>query len=198
MHSWQALDPVPLKPGGLISTAFIAVGAHEYREAARHIGSLRYGRNSLLEDPLLVLREGRGTCSTKHALLRKLAIEQNIAAMLILGIYEMNERNTPGVGSVLRSHGMVSLPEAHCYLSFNGKRIDATREIATTPQEGIARFLHEEEITPEQIGAYKIGIHRRFLRQWMQQYTAAAAYTFDELWEIREQCIIALSDAEPG
>lgn len=197
MHSWEALDPVPLQPAGPIATAFLATGVHNYQEAARYIGRIRYGRNSFLDDPLVVLIEGCGTCSTKHALLRRLAIEQNIAATLNLGIYEMNGRNTPGVRAVLQRHGLTSLPEAHCYLRFNGNRIDATREMAKTPAERIARFLHEEEIAPEQVGPYKTDLHKRFLRSWMRQ-NATTAYTFNELWGVREQCILVLSDVEPS
>jgi hypothetical protein len=49
-----------------------------------------------IQIPVIVLAEQRGTCSTKHALLRRLAIEQGLDIALVLGIYEMTERNTPG------------------------------------------------------------------------------------------------------
>ena len=37
-----------------------------------------------------VLSAGKGTCSTKHALLAAVASEQNIPVALTLGIYEMH------------------------------------------------------------------------------------------------------------
>ncbi len=85
-------------------------------------------RNTCPDDPLIVLTEQRGTCSTKHALLRRLAIEQNLDVALVLGIYEMAEQNTPGVGDILRKYELVLLPEAHCYLRMARRRIDVTRE----------------------------------------------------------------------
>ena len=197
LHSWEFLDPVVLQPAGPITAPFRAAGVNDYRSAARYIGRLPYGRNANLDDPLAVLIESRGTCSTKHAFLRRLAMEQNIAAKLVVGIYEMSDRNTPGICLVLERYGIARLPEAHCYLNYCGKIIDVIRELATVPVEAISHFLHEEEIAPNQIGAYKVDLHRRFLRHWMEQSGAAATHTLDQLWRIREQCIVALSAQDP-
>jgi len=58
---------------------------------------------------MAVHTEGRGTCTTKHALLAELATEQRLPVALVLGIYLMNERNTPSVGSVLARHGLTEI-----------------------------------------------------------------------------------------
>ena len=60
--------------------------------------------------------------------------------------------------------------------------------------EPIARFLHEETITPGQIGDYKIGLHRGFLAAWIAAEPAARGRTLDEVWRVREACIAALSE----
>lgn len=189
LHSWEALKPVVLQPAGDVTHAFVNLGAHDYREAARYIHQLPYRRNSDPIAPLIVIQEGRGTCSTKHALLCRLALEQNLHVALIVGVYQMNERNTPGVGAVLQRYSLGSIPEAHCYLRAFGKRIDVTREVF--PSEPIVEFIHEEEIAPDQIGAHKRDLHRSFLCHWMAQ--EALAVTLEDLWSIREQCIAALS-----
>jgi hypothetical protein len=188
LHSWEALEPVLLQPAGDVTQAFVNLGAHHYRDAALYIHQLPYRRNSAIA-PLIVIQERRGTCSTKHALLCRLALEQNLQVALMVGIYRMNERNTPGVGAVLQRHSLCNLPEAHCYLRVFGKRIDVTREIL--PSEPIVEFIHEEEIAPDQIGAYKTNLHRQFLRHWMEQ--EALAITLEDLWSIREECIAAIS-----
>jgi hypothetical protein len=193
MLSWQALDPVVLKPDGDISVAFIESGNLNYQAAARYVCRLPYGRNSLVRDPLVVMREGRGTCSTKHALLRSLAMEQDLEIALVIGIYEMSEKNTPGVGHVLDRYQIASLPEAHCYLRVHGTRIDVTRENCG-PQELIARFLHEEDIAPDQIGDYKTVLHRQFLQRWIAQSGASGGRSVDEIWRIREECMAALTN----
>jgi hypothetical protein len=169
MHSWKALFPCRLRPSGIISTAFLSFAKADLRVAGQHASELPYSRNGRPADPLAVLTDRRGTCSTKHALLRRLAIEQEIDLVLILGIYEMNERNTPGVGSVLQRHGLNALPEAHCYLRVGNERIDVTRQHARSYVEPIFHFLHEEEIDPSQITLYKRGVHKSFLQQWITE-----------------------------
>jgi hypothetical protein len=193
MHSWDVLDPDALKPAGDISDAFIRVGALDYRAAARLVSRLPFGRNTTVDDPLIVMRESRGTCSTKHALLRRLAMEQSVDVALVLGMYEMDERNTPGIGPILKRHQLTTLPEAHCYLRSGEIRIDVTREIGTDSAEAIAQFLHEEDIAPEQIGEYKTTLHRLFLARWIAEGGTAGGRDLDEMWRVREECIAALS-----
>jgi hypothetical protein len=192
MQSWPALPDSALQPLGCISGELIARGITDFRAAGWYLHQLPYGRNSNRSDFRLVLAEGRGTCSTKHALLATLAQEQHLPIVLTVGIYEMHERNTPGVGTVLDKHGLSSIPEAHCYLTYQGVRIDVTRSGAE-PTEPISEFLYEEAIVPEQIGDYKVRLHQRFLRGWMAAAVAVSSRNFAEMWKIREECIAALA-----
>ncbi len=192
MQSWPALPAAPLQPAGQTAADFIARGITDFRAAGRYLHQLPYGRNADRSDFRLVLPEGRGTCSTKHALLAALAREQNLPVVLTLGIYEMHERNTPGVGVVLKRYGLHYLPEAHCYLRYEGIRIDITRS-GTEPTEPIDRFLYEEAIVPAQIGDYKVQLHQRFLRNWIADKDLLGSRSFAEVWKIREECIAALA-----
>jgi hypothetical protein len=192
--SWDVLPDRPLKPAAGITQAFLNLGIRDYRVAARYLNRLPYGRTTSRIDTLAVLREGRGTCSTKHALLKQLAAEQGIDIALVIGIYQMTARNTPGVGRVLNKYGLEYLPEAHCYLRYRGERVDVTRELKAGRAGPNGRFLHEEEIAPEQIGDYKVELHGRLIRAWIAaNLEAAGGRTFEEIWRIREECIAALS-----
>jgi hypothetical protein len=169
------------------------VGKKDLRSAGRYIRGLPYARNSRRDDPLIVLTEGHGTCSTKHALLRRLAIEQDLDIALVLGIYEMTGQNTPGVGNVLSKYGLATLPEAHCYLRVTGKRIDLTRAANPVAAQAIPRFLHEEDIDPMQITDYKAAVHKQFLSQWMADHGGLKGHSSEKIWNIREECIAGLS-----
>lgn len=194
MYSWEVLEPVILKPSGVITAAFVAAGVRDFCAAAAYVNRIPYGRISNRDDLLGVLSEGRGTCSTKHAILTRLAQEQGIKIALVIGIYRMNARNTPGVGPILEKYGLDSLPEAHCFLRYAEMRVDVTRA-GSNPSEEIIKFTYEEDISPDQIGEYKISLHRRFLSQWMGEVHATTRYSLDELWQIREACIAALGTA---
>ena len=184
------LSAQALSNDGRITRLFREAGVDDFAGAARYLLKLPYGRIADRNRVWLVLTEGRGTCTTKHALLAQLAREQAIDVQLMLGIYEMNERNTPGVGHVLSKYGMESIPEAHCYLRLNGSRIDVTG--VPVGAEPIGRFLHEEPITVEQIGEYKNRVHRQFLNEWVAGKQELDGLTNDDFWRIREECLAAL------
>jgi len=188
----EALPAVRLGTGGPTTAAFVELGISRFRDAARFVASLPYGRNSNRSDHLVVLRENKGTCSTKHSLLARLAQEQNLPIALCIGIYEMDGRNTPGVGAVLEEHGLTSIPEAHCYLKCGSKRFDVTLPGGNVAREPIDRVFVEVEISVEQIGRYKVQLHQEFMHRWMKAVSLPRAFTFADLWAVREACIHAL------
>ena len=138
-----------------------------------------------------MLEQGRGSCTTKHALLAELAREQGIEVQLTLGIYEMSERNTRGVGPVLSAYGLEYMLEAHCYRRCKGGRIDVTGVPAGA--EPIACLFHEEPITVDQLGAYKQNLHQRFLHEWISRMDFVRGRSLEDVWRIREACIAALA-----
>jgi hypothetical protein len=186
--SIERLPSFALHTDGPLGRRFAALGLDDYREAARYVRDLPYGRNSDRSDWRLVLTEERGTCSTKHALLAELARENGRSVALVLGVYEMDGANTPGVGPVLKKYGLRCVPEAHCYLTHEGARVDLTRE--SEGAERVKCFLHEEEIEPHQIGEYKVEAHREFVRQW----AAHRGPDPESVWRAREECIAALAE----
>ena len=185
--SVEALPNRALGAGRPLGRRFAALSIIDYRSAARYVHRLPYGRNSDRSDWGSVLEEGRGTCSTKHALLAELARENGLPVSLVLGVYEMDAANTPGVGGVLEQRGLPYVPEAHCYLVHGGVRVDLTRDGGDTRPTG--SFLREEEIEPHQIGGYKVDAHRRFVRGW----ASVRGLSFERVWRTREECIVALA-----
>lgn len=183
--SVEKLPGFRLETTGHLGSHFRALGVEDFRQAAGYVRDLPYGRNSDRSDWGLVLAERCGTCSTKHALLAALAREHGAGVELRLGVYLMDGANTPAVAWVLEASGLAGLPEAHCYLAYRGERVDVTGVEADTVQE----FLYEESIRPDQIGAYKVDLHRRFLWKWAAERRLDPEW----VWRVREECIGALS-----
>lgn len=111
LHTWTALPAVVLQRPGQVSDGFAAANIDDFGAAARWVHQLPYGRNADRSDYRLVMTERRGTCSTKHALLARLAEEQAIPVFLTLGMFEMDGANTPGVEPVLRRYGLHACPK---------------------------------------------------------------------------------------
>lgn len=193
------MNPVALLPDaplgdGPLARLFVERGARTYREAADYVWRLPYGRNRDRTRPELVLEEGQGTCSSKHALLALLAAEEDLPVELVLGIYLMDGANTPGTGDVLAARGLSAVPEAHCILRANGHAVDLTHPPGSTAGSPITAFLAEEVIAPDQVGEYKQAWHRAYLERWPDRPPAMSA---GEIWAAREACIAALATSAP-
>ena len=169
-----------------------SLGISTWEDLREYIAKIPYGRTSDRKKPELVLLENKGTCSSKHALLKLIADKNDIEAVeLILGMYKMNADNTPGIGSVLQENGLDYIPEAHCYLKVNGKREDWTN-LNTQIEKMAPDILEEITIQPNQIGAYKVTYHKNFLNEWRLEQNVSLP--LEELWTIRETCIAKLSE----
>lgn len=107
--SYKFISPHP----SLLSFKLLNFGITNYKDTLTFIQNLPYGRNSNRSDYSLVLKELKGTCSTKHAFLAELANQQNIPNIkLFVGVYNMCEENTPGIKAVLEKWQLPFLPEA--------------------------------------------------------------------------------------
>lgn len=181
-----------INAAGPASNAFLATGIHTFQAAMQFVAALPYGRNQDKENLCSIFTEGCGTCSTKHALLWQLAHENNFRGLrLMVGMFRMNGHNTPAVANTLRQYLLPYMPEAHCYLRFEGRIIDCT-----SARGGILNFeaelLEEEEIQSGQIGDYKVRYHKAYLEEWLNRHPEVHLSP-DELWAVREQCIRNLS-----
>ena len=162
-----------------------------WNEAIKFIQNIPYGRNESRTDFSLVISENKGTCSSKHALLKEIAIQNHIPnVQLIIGLYKMNQQNTPKIGSILSDNQLTFIPEAHCYLKINDDYLDITSKEAEF--DAIKNVILEEiEIEPYQVGDFKIEYHQNYLKDWMSKNEIS--FSFDQIWEIREKCIENIS-----
>ncbi len=163
----------------------------EFEKLKEKVKHIPYGRNSNRFDFSLVLSENKGTCSSKHAFLKDFAAKNNIGKVkLFIGIFKMNEHNTPKIFPVLKEHQMDYIPEAHCYLKIANEVVDvtSTESFFETIKNDI---LEEHEIEPFQVADYKVAYHQDFLKNWINE--THQILSFEEIWNIRELCIAQLS-----
>jgi hypothetical protein len=168
-------------------------GIKTMNELLTYVKKIPYGRNSSRINFSQVITEERGTCSSKHAFVKAVAEENNFEDIrLILCLYKMTERNTPGIGSELSKNEIKYIPEAHCYIKIDNTKLDLTNENSnlTNIEPDI---LEETEILPIQVGDYKVNYHKDYIKDWL--FKNNLEYTFEEVWKIRELCIKNLSNS---
>lgn len=170
--------------------AFRALNLFDFHAACTYVQNLPYGRNAQRGDFLLVLSEGKGTCSSKHGLLGQLAeMHEQMEIHLMVGIFLMSGKTHPKVIKVLSEHGLEMIPEAHAYFRFEGKRYDFTSrggDIATIEPY----IVREQRCEPNQLTDWKPMIHQHYLQSWLKRQQLS--YSPEALWKIREACIASL------
>jgi len=182
----------PLPSNDALTKLAISYGITSWSEIVEFVKKLPYGRTTNRTDFGLVISEKKGSCSSKHAFLKRIADLNTIPNVkLILCIYQMNPLNTPKIGAVLSTNALEFIPEAHCYLKINGNRIDITTqdsEFKTIEQD----IIHELEIEADQVVSFKVDYHQKFIKNWIND--TQSELSFDQMWRIREQCIKNLSN----
>jgi len=183
----------PIESNGPISRAFRHQGINSFLKAVEWTHKLPYGRNSDRKNTMQMFDEGRGTCSTKHALLAALCSENGVQTELMLAICKLNRQLEPKVASLLDQLGVDFFPEAHCYLRYEGHDIDIT--FPDQPPILKAEVLQTHTIHPEQIGDHKMALHKDYLRNWLRDQQPKSRFSFEEVWRLREDWIRSLSVA---
>ncbi|WP_299274934.1 hypothetical protein [uncultured Psychroserpens sp.] len=183
---------IKLSPAQPLSKVCLDKGLSDFEAVFNFVKQLPYGRTTNRSDFTQVLQEHKGTCSTKHALLKAIAIENDIDDLkLCLGVFEMNPKNTPKIKYVLEQYHLDYIPEAHCYLRHHDDIIDITFNSTTEPSFS-ETLQYEVHIEPNQIGDYKVTFHKSYLKTWIKN--EQLHLSFNQLWKIREACILAISE----
>ncbi len=103
----------------------------------------------------------------------------------------MSAKNTPKISATLQKHKLDYIPEAHNYLKYADQILDCTT-INSKPADFENDLLEEIEIRADQIADFKIKYHRDYLTNWLRKPNTSNL-TLEELWKVREQCILDLS-----
>jgi hypothetical protein len=177
-----------LQDKGKLSSAILKLGFKEFLPFAEYICSLHYGRITDSQNIVAVIQERKGTCSSKHLLLAALAHECGYTEIhLMVGIYKMSEKNTPGVGQVLQNTGLEYIPEAHAYLEFQGKRFDFTG-LKTGEESPFHSLIFEQPVTLSKLKETKEILHRAEIAKFAKRFNLDP----QRVCETREACIKAL------
>lgn len=175
------------KNKGIISEEFFNKNILDFHSACKFVSELPYKRNVNKNNIKCVFDDLGGTCSTKHAILRKLALENHYTDVkLILGIFKMDSIYTFKIKETLNKFNLNYIPEAHNYLKIDNKYFDFTNSNSDYIQFK-NKLLIEKEIEYYEIVEEKILFHKDFIKKWIIE--EKISYNLDEIWNVRELCI---------
>ena len=185
--SSQTINP----KAGPLSKQLYDTGVQNLATLLEWVRNQPYGRNSDRTDYSLVLTEKKGSCSTKHALIKAVTTENEWPDVnLYIGFFFMDGFLFPQLDDILKEAGIEGIPEAHAFLVINGEYFDISG-LSSPIEEDL--IVDEMEIEPEGIGDLKISVHKGFLGEWAE--AEKINLPIDQLWAIREACITKLSQA---
>jgi hypothetical protein len=170
---------------GNISNWFLDHSIDNFWNAFEYVKHLKYGRISDKQVPFLVLIEKKGTCSSKHNLLKMLADENEYdEIILMICIFKMNSQNTPEVSNILQKYDVDFIPEAHNFLMFNNKVFDATMNFSSK------KFPTDDIIISKPVLlAYNIKHKEDFHKEYIHDNSKMWKYTPEKMWSIRDKAI---------
>ncbi|MBN1802174.1 MAG: hypothetical protein JW891_11745 [Candidatus Lokiarchaeota archaeon] len=148
MDSYDYLPDAEIVISGPMSKKFIQMGVKSFKEACLLVHEMDYGYNSNKDDEMILFKEKKGTCTTKHGVIATLAEELNIPLRKHVGVYRFTEEISNGAGEIVERYKIPYIPITHCFLVFNNHRFDLTEGNNNGKKTTIEEFIHEEEVEP--------------------------------------------------
>jgi hypothetical protein len=132
-----------------------------------------------------VLRDGHGTCTSKHATFVTVAAEADLAVTLVWGVYALDEQIVAGAGEVLAAHGLPFVPTVHCLLRIGDAHVDLTEGNCTGKRRLPVDYLHLVEAA---VGADDGPLRRAVAARLCATHPGFAGRTPDELAGALAEC----------
>ena len=148
MHNLNVFPDQLITEAGPVSKEFLGLGIRSFHDACRYVHELLYGYNSDRDDLMILFKEKRGTCTTKHAVIATLAHEMELPIQKNVGIYAMTEEIVTGTNDLLAQFNVPCIPMLHCFLVYEKFRVDLTEGNRNGKNRSIEDFLFVQKVDP--------------------------------------------------
>jgi hypothetical protein len=148
MDSLDKLPDEEVKPVGELSKKFLELGITTFKAACHHVHEMEYGSNTNYKDKMILFKENKGTCTSKHAVIAGLARELNVPVYKHICVYKFTDEITTGAGEILKKYEIPYVPLIHCFLKFFKYRFDLTEGNKNGKKKPIDEYIHDERVEP--------------------------------------------------
>ncbi|MFO7794685.1 MAG: hypothetical protein ACQERB_00880 [Promethearchaeati archaeon] len=194
MDDLNLLPDKKISDRGEISKKFLKLGIKSFKEACHYVHNLEYGYNSDYDDKMILFKENKGTCTTKHAVIAGLAEELAIPLFKYVGIYKFTEQISDGVNMILEKYEISYIPMVHCFLVYKNYRFDLTEGNNNGKKKSIEEFIHTEKVDPFISRKDEYLIFRKVLKQKILKSEEMKGVSERDLLKAREEGIIQLKN----
>lgn len=148
MNRFESFPDRAITLSGSISMEFLRLGINRFHQACRWVQELPYGYNTNRDDIMVLFKERKGSCTTKHAVIATLARELGLSIRKYIGIYPMTDDLVTGSGELLARFELPYLPMVHCFLGDGTHRVDLTEGNRNGKNHSIEEFLYVQRVEP--------------------------------------------------
>jgi hypothetical protein len=148
MDKLEVFPDKPIPGGRIVSEKFLSLGIKNFLDACRYVHELPYGYNSDRDDLMILFKENKGNCTTKHAVIATLAEELNLPIAKYVGIYAMNEEIVTGTNEILDKYHIPFVPMIHCFLVYREYKVDLSEGNDNGKNRSIEDFLFTRKVDP--------------------------------------------------
>ena len=181
-----------ITPAGIISEAFIQRNIRSFHAACDYVLRMPYGYNTDRDDLMSLFAEGKGTCTTKHAVIGTLALELGLPIRKHIGIYAMTEALVTGTSAILNKYALPFLPMVHCFLADATHRADLTEGNRNGKNGPIDEFLYTVKVEPNISAKDEYLLYRKALKEHILNQGELAAIPLKTVLQAREEGLALL------
>ena len=189
MYPYTIFPDREISGGGRISRSFMSLDIHRFIEACKFVHELPYGYNSDRDDLMILLKERFGSCTTKHATIATLAQELALPISRGVGVYAMTEALVGGTGRILADYNIPYVPMIHCYLEYNGRKVDLTEGNRNGKNQSINEFLFTQQVEANISAKAEYLIYRGALAELLRARGELKGIEMKKLLQAREEGI---------
>lgn len=172
---------------GIISNKFLSLGIHTFIDACQYVHTLPYGYNTDRDDLMILFKENKGTCTTKHAVIATLAAELNLPIEKSIGIYAMTEEIVSGTAEILKKYDLPYVPMIHCFLIYGKYRVDLSEGNNNGKNRPIDEFLYSQQVEPNISAKDEYILYRKALKDHILKRKEMAGVEIRQILHAREE-----------
>ena len=165
MDSYEKLPDKEITSSGKISKKFLELNITSFKDACYFIHNLDYGYNKNYDDEMILFKEKKGTCTSKHGIIASLAKELNIPLYRHVCVYKFTEEITNGADEILKKYNIPYVPMVHCFLVYDQYRFDLTEGNNNGKKKPIDEYIISERVDPFISGKEEYLIFKRILKE---------------------------------
>ena len=156
-----------LSSAGTISSQFLSLGINSFIDACRYVHELPYGYNSDRDDLMILFKENKGTCTTKHAVISTLANELSLPVEKHVGVYAMTEDIVTGSYEIQKKYNLPYVPMIHCFLVYGQYKVDLSEGNNNGKNRSIEEFLYTRRVEPNISAKAEYLLYRNALKEFI-------------------------------